>query len=275
MKKRKYALSAAPQAPKTAPILLTGDICECLKKAAELGYDAIEYHTRENAEFDYGLIRKTMDDCGCRISMIITGRLYTEGGFSLTSNDAENRRYAVKGMKMYVDMASEVGAGIVIGWAKGKISESGSREEYFKKLDEALYELDEYAAYKKVPVMLEVINHYETDAFVTAHETAEYIKSRKFKSIFSHLDVFHMQLEELNYGSAIAENAGLLGYVHLADSTRWYPGSGYINFEEILEALDQIGYEGYLSVECFPHDDNIDTASKALGYMKKLDETMI
>ena len=60
----------------------------------------------------------------------------------------------------------------------------------------------------------------------------------------------------------------------ISDS-RWYPGSGYINFEEILEALDQIGYEGYLSVECFPHDDNINTASKALGYMKKLDETMI
>ena len=57
MKKRKYALSAAPQAPKTAPILLTGDICECLKKAAELGYDAIEYHTRENVEFDYAALK--------------------------------------------------------------------------------------------------------------------------------------------------------------------------------------------------------------------------
>ena len=90
MKKWKYSLSSALTARKTAPILLTGSICDCLRTAKSLGFDAIEYHTRENVDFDYSEIRKTMEDTGCRISMIVTGRLYTEGGLSLTSSDAGN-----------------------------------------------------------------------------------------------------------------------------------------------------------------------------------------
>ena len=41
MGKWKYGVSAALDAPKTAPILLTGDICDCLREAAELGFNGI------------------------------------------------------------------------------------------------------------------------------------------------------------------------------------------------------------------------------------------
>lgn len=274
MKNWKYAVSAAPAAPKTAPILLTGDICDCLRRAAALGFDAIEYHTRETTAFDYEKIIATMEETGCRISMIVTGRLFTEGGYSLTSEDPANEETAVAGMLRYVDMAARLGAGLVVGWAKGNIKAAADRETYFARLTKNLKIVDKAAAEKKVPVVIEVINHYEVDVFTTAAELAEYLAENSFSSLYAHLDTFHMQLEEESYTKAIESVAGRLGYFHIADSTRWYPGSGYMDFKEILRTLESTGYDGYLALECFPHEDNEDTARKGLQYMKFIQQTV-
>ena len=273
MKNWKYGISAAPAAPKTAPILLTGDICDCLRQAAALGFDAIEYHTRENTAFDYEKILATMEETGCRISMIVTGRLFTEGGYSLTSPDPQKERMAVEGMLRYVDMASRLGAGVVLGWAKGNIRDAESREVYFERLTKNLRTVDAAATRKGVQVNIEVINHYEVDVFVTAAEVSAYLEEKGFSNLRAHLDSFHMQLEEESFTKAIQTAGSRMGYFHLADSTRWYPGSGYLDFKELLRALEEIGYDGYLTVECFPHEDNLDTARKALQYMKFIEQT--
>lgn len=272
MKTWKYVVAAAPEAPKTAPILLTGNICDCLQKAAELGFDAIEYHTRENVSFDYEKIRRSMSETGCKISMIITGRLYTQGGYSLTSEEHEKEKAAVAGMLRYIDMAAELHAGIVIGWARGNISETSGPEAYFARLTKNLKHIDDYAAAKKVPVVIEVINHYEVDAFMTARETMAYLEKENFKNCYVHLDTFHMMLEEENYPQAIRTAGNRLGYFHFADSTRWYPGSGYLDFKTVLQTLSEVGYNGYLSIECFPHEIADETARKGLQYLKCLED---
>lgn len=274
MKNWKYGISAAPAAPKTAPILLTGDICDCLKKAAALGFDAIEYHTRETAEFDYEKILATMEETGCRVSMIVTGRLFTEGGYSLTSPDPEKERRAVEGMLRYVDMAARLGAGLVLGWAKGNIRAAESREVFFERLTKNLKIVDAAAREKGVTVNIEVINHYEVDVFMSAAEMAAYLQEHGFTNLCGHLDSFHMQLEEENFTKAIETVGSRMGYFHIADSTRWYPGSGYLDFKEILRALESVGYDGYITIECFPKDDNEATARKGLAYMKLIEQTI-
>lgn len=274
MKAWRYAASAAPDAPKTAPILFVGDICECLRNASAAGFDAIEYHTRETTQFDYDKIRKTMEETGCKISMIVTGRLYTQGGFSLTSEDPENERVAVDGMLRYIDMAAELGAGIVIGWAKGNLRESSSREAYFERFFRNLKVLDKVAAAKNVPINIEVINHYEVDVCMTARETAAYLAENDFESCYVHLDTFHMVLEEEDYPQAIRTAGSRLGYVHFADTSRWYPGSGYMDFKPILKTLNEIDYNGYIAIECFPHEDRVSTAKNGLQYLKAVEATV-
>jgi len=43
--------------------------------------------------------------------------------------------------------------------------------------------------------------------------------------------------------------ASLVKYIHFADSNRMAPGSGHIDFDEILGALSVIGYDEWISVE--------------------------
>ena len=42
----------------------------------------------------------------------------------------------------------------------------------------------------------------------------------------------------------------LIGHVQLGDSNRLEPGAGHYDWPETLEALEAIGYEGWLAMEC-------------------------
>ena len=134
MKNWKYAVSSADAAPVTAPILLQGSVVENLEKAAKLGYDAIEVHTREDVELDYDAIRDAYARTGARVAMVITGRLNTEGMCSLVADEPYIVSAAMDGMRQYIDMAQKLEAGIVVGWVKGNVPKGGKREKYLDRL---------------------------------------------------------------------------------------------------------------------------------------------
>ena len=125
----RYAVSSADDAPESAPILLKGTIEENLHKAAALGYQAIEVHTREDAELDYAAIDAAMEETGVRVAMIVTGRLNTEGECSLTSVLPYIVSATMDGMRSYIDMAQRLRADIVIGWVKGNVPKGGKRDK--------------------------------------------------------------------------------------------------------------------------------------------------
>ena len=226
MKNWKYAVSSADEAPSTAPILLQGSIQDNLEAAARLGYDAIEVHTREDVELDYDAIQGAMERTGARVSMVITGRLNTEGCCSLVADEPSIVSATMTGMRQYIDMAQRLKAGIVIGWIKGNVPKGGKREKYMNRLAKNLRALGEYGLERGVPLNLEVINRYETNIFTTAEETMGFIEQYDLKNCYAHLDIFHMGIDEYDPIEAIHRCRGRLGYFHLADNSRRYPGSG-------------------------------------------------
>jgi len=79
-----------------------------------------------------------------------------------------------------------------------------------------------------------------------------------------------MSIDENSFKESILMAKDRIGYFHLADNTRNYPGSGMIDFKAILELLNSVHYEGYLSVECFPYPTGDEAAKRAIEYMKGL-----
>lgn len=270
MKNWKFAISSADEAPDTAPILLRGDICDNLREAARLGYDAIEIHTRETEEIDYEAIKKCCDENNVKVAAIVTGRLNTEGKCNLMDDIPYTTLAAIEGMKTYIDIASKLDTDIVLGWAKGNVPAGGKREKYMKRLAKNLKILAEYAVDKGVKINIEVINRYEVNVFTTAKEILDFLEKYNVSNCYVHLDTFHMNIDETDPIEAIKICKGKLGYMHFADNTRRYPGSGQINFGKILKALEDIDYNGYLSVECLPYPDGKTAAEKAVDYLKSL-----
>ena len=270
MKNYKLSLSSSDFATQKMPILLVGDIIENIKKASGLGYDGLEIHTRETADLDYPAIRDAMAAYGIGISAIATGKLCTLGKVDLIDARPYIRAAAIEGLRGYTAMASELGTDLVLGWVRGNIPPDGNDEYYLREFAGTLKTVCDFAAGFGVRIFLEVVNRYETNVFTTCKETIDFLERHQISNCFIHLDSYHMNIDEPDSVEAIRLAGQRLGYFHVAENTRRYPGSGAIDFKSQIDALVEIGFSGYVSVECFPDDDGYETAKKSIEYMKSL-----
>jgi sugar phosphate isomerase/epimerase len=101
-----------------------------------------------------------------------------------------------------------------------------------------------------VPIILEPLNRYETHLIKSLDDAAEVCRAVNSPGIKMMGDFFHMNLEDDNMEAAIERNADCLAYIHLADSNRFQPGTGHLDFTPGFRALKKIGYDGYMTLEC-------------------------
>jgi len=115
---------------------------------------------------------------------------------------------------------------------------------------------------------LEPMNRYETDLIHTAAEGMELIEQVGMDNFGLLLDTFHMNIEEADIGASIRACGDRIFHFHVADSNRWYPGAGHLDFGAILDDLDATGYRGFVSGEFMPVPDS-DTAARNAAYFLK------
>jgi sugar phosphate isomerase/epimerase len=135
-------------------------------------------------------------------------------------------------------------------------------------LIEALKELSDFN--ENVKLAIEPINRYETDIVNTVKSGLDLIEKIDRKNIGLLLDTFHMNIEEPSITESIKIAKSSLFHFHIADSNRWHPGAGHINFKEVLETLNNIGYDNYISAEIMPMPDPDTAAKNTIDYMRKL-----
>ena len=83
-------------------------------------------------------------------------------------------------------------------------------------------------------------------------------------------DTFHMQLMEGNLTTTIQANLPYIGHIQIADNPgRHEPGTGDINFENLLRFIDEVGYDGWIGCEYIPVGDTRDGLKWAEPYFKK------
>jgi len=64
-----------------------------------------------------------------------------------------------------------------------------------------------------------------------------------------------MNIEEVSIDDSIIQAKDYITHVHFADSNRWAPGCGHLDFTIIVQTLKKIGYQGYVSAEILPFPD--------------------
>ena len=77
--------------------------------------------------------------------------------------------------------------------------------------------------------------------------------------------------ESASIPDVIRKNADKLGHFHANDRNSRGPGSGEVDYKPIADALKEIGYEGYVSVEVFNYSQGPETiARESLSYLHKI-----
>jgi hydroxypyruvate isomerase len=83
-------------------------------------------------------------------------------------------------------------------------------------------------------------------------------------------DVYHMQIMEGDLIRSITRLMPHIGHIQIADNPgRHEPGSGEINFERVLAAIDAAGYEGWVGCEYKPVADTVAGLGWATKYLRR------
>ena len=265
----KISLTISSPGSRTAPIVFRGDYVEKIVQAAATGYKAVELHIRDPKEVDIKGILRCVERTGVEVSTIGTGRAYGEDRIFFTSLDEQVRDAAVQRIRDQIDFASQVGAGVIIGLIKGNLpAEEPQKANARSKAIDCLKACADHAQKANVRLLLEAINRYEANFLNTAEETEMFLQEIGSTEVGLHLDTFHMNIEEVSIESTIRKHVGRLMHMHVADSNRWAPGMGHLDFHSILSALREIGYQGYLGLECLPIPDPRRAAEQAIEYLE-------
>ncbi|MFH1538346.1 MAG: sugar phosphate isomerase/epimerase family protein, partial [bacterium] len=179
-------------------------------------------------------------------------RAFGEDGLSFSDPDPGVRGKAVGRISSHIELASLLGCRVILGLILGKNPPSPETE---KRILDCLRPCAELAEEKKVVLVVEPINRYETGFINRVDDCLALLDRLGRPACRVLLDTFHMNIEEPSIHDSIAKAGGRIGHVHVADSNRWYPGAGHLDFPEILRALKKTGYSGFLSAEILPLPD--------------------
>jgi sugar phosphate isomerase/epimerase len=121
-----------------------------------------------------------------------------------------------------------------------------------------------------VQIALEPLAPKETNFLTTAAEGVRLIEKVGVPSrVALHLDCKAMCSEELPIPELIRAHRKHMIYFHMNDPNLQGPGFGELDFVPIMDALLDIGYEGWASVEPFDYTPGIETlAEKSLASMQ-------
>jgi sugar phosphate isomerase/epimerase len=232
-----------------------GDLDANLARIASLGYDGVELAIRDPRLIDLDELGRLVQKHKLVVPAIGTGQAWGEEGLSFTDPDGAVRYAAIERIKSHVPVAARFRAVIIIGLVRGIVKPGVASEQAMDRLIEALRECSEAARPHGIRLALEPINRYETTLINNAAQGLELIERVGADNFGLLLDTFHMNIEEPNIEDSIRQTGDRVFHFHVADSNRWYPGAGHLDFKTILGALFATGYTGFVSGEFMPVPD--------------------
>jgi len=176
----------------------------------------------------------------------------------LVSTDAAIRARGVEFLKTCIDRTAKLGAHIICGpmyAGLGVITGRRRTPEEWNWAVEGLRTVARHAQKSDVTLCLEPLNRFETYFLNTLEDAARLISEIGEPNVKIHYDTFHSNIEERHPVEALRAVGGHLGHVHISENDRGVPGTGHVDWRGVLEALKDIGYNGWLTIESFAQPD--------------------
>ena len=217
-----------------------------LARLARCGYGSIEikgepdqYDTKDVRD----LLAKYDLKCWGAVTLTLAER-------NLCAKDEQQRAASVQYMKDCVTMVKELdGQEItIVPSTVGKIVPDGTPEEEWAWCVEGLKEIHAHASTAGVRMAIEGLNRFETH-FINRGDQALTLADAVAPDVGVCLDAFHMNIEEIDFFQAIRDVGDRLVDFHVADNNRMACGMGALDWPKIVGTLQEVGYDGALTVE--------------------------
>lgn len=226
------------------------DVFQYIPVTKELEYDGVEFPLMDPDNFDAARARKMLFEydlsctCGTGLNEMR----------DISSLDKEKMKNGIRHLKKCIDICSELETDCLGGVLYAPWGQYMTREKAKENIETSLKNLSkigDYAKEKGVVLALEMLNRYESYFLNTIDDGKKYLKQINNNNIKLHFDTFHANIEERSIEDAIIEGGSDIYHVHVCENDRGVPGSGHIDWKAIKEALVQIDYNRWITIENF------------------------
>lgn len=265
----KLAIVLSTHTAQFQAVAFKGDFESNVAKIADWGYDGVELAIRDPKLVDGDDLERVVSAHGLTVPAIGTGQAWGEEGLSYTDPDPAVRAAAIERTQSHIPFAARTGAVIIIGLLRGIVKPGVDHGQAMDWLVKALQECCAAAQVHGVRIALEPLNRYETTLIANAAQGMDLIEQVNTDNMGLLLDTYHMNIEEPVIEDSIRACGDRIFHFHVADSNRWHPGAGHLDFMSILDALSGTGYQGYVSGEFMPLPDADTSAARNIAYLRR------
>lgn len=254
------------------------DIARTVNFVKETGYDGLEvapftfspYVTDISSDTRAEIVKRAaevdLDILG--IHWVFVG----PDGVHLTHRDASVRKFTAEYMEALVNFCGDIGGKVIIlGSPKQRNIEEGmAYDQAFGYAREILESALPACESRDVTICIEPLTHLETNFLQSAAEAVTLVDAIDHPNFQLILDTKAMAFEEDDRATLIRRYRDKLRHYHANDENLNGPGFGDVDFAPIFQALKDIDYPHYVSVEVFNFEPGPEAiAQKSLSYMKQ------
>jgi D-psicose/D-tagatose/L-ribulose 3-epimerase len=216
----------------------------------ERGFDGVEVPLFRTPGFPAAAIRRDTEANGleCTICSVLVQ------GLSLISEDADVRRKTVSHLRDAIKSIADAGARMIAGPLYSPVGYLPGRR---RTADEWNWAVEGYRSListleeNQVTLAIEPLNRFETFFLNTAADAAALCDDVGHPNIGVLFDTFHANIEEKDIAAGYLTVGKHLRHVHTCENDRGTPGSGHVDWDGVFQALRELRYDGWLTIESF------------------------
>lgn len=239
---------------------------ERIARAADAGFKAIEFQFPYSEDLD-GIARGLRERELTLALFNLPAGDFAAGERGMANNPEKVSQFR-EGVAHGVGIATRLGCkklNCLVGMKRDDVS----LDEQWRTVEENLRFAAEAAAAAGIQQVVEPLNGKDNPGFLLTRQDEAFALVDRIghPNLKVQFDLFHAQRSEGNLIATMREHMDQIGHIQLADSPgRHEPGTGEINFPQVLGQVDALGYEGWVGLEYRPSTTTIES----FGWMKAL-----
>ena len=229
-----------------------------IRASADLGFPAVEFWPWRGKDLD--AIAAICAERKIEVTQ------FTAWGFSPGMNDPANHDHVENEIRASCDAAHVVGAKLMTVVA-GNDQPGMTIETMHANVIAALKRVAPIAEAADVTLILEPMNgrvDHPGHCLYGSEDGIRICEAVGSTHVKLNWDLYHMQISEGDLCGRMRDGFAHIGYLQLADHPgRNEPGTGEINYARVLRQAHELGYRGYVGLECSPKNGEL-AAAKAV-----------
>ena len=236
---------------------------EACKGAVRTGYEGIEIAPHLLSDDPNSLSadrRRELRDIRESEGLLYVGMhnmLKAPGWLHLTTPDRTRREKSWDYFRGLVDLGGDLGDGglMILGSARQRGTVDGAtRREARGRMAEGLAAVAPDAEARGVRILLEPLALHLCDVVNNLGEAIAIVEQIGSSAVQSMFDTHNAVAEKLSHGEAVRNHHRYIKHVHVNELDGRHPGTGDYDFRPVLQALKDLAYPGWVSLEVFHFD---------------------